>query len=285
MNELTAISSDAQAIIDAARLGENPAELELGKYYAVRRTDGQGIDTIDLTGDQYRAYPRRVTGVVHVDNVASFAEYYAKHASPASEVFADEKRRQIVAVLDAPASETSDTDARADWRQHLLILTPPFTDAWKTWAGKDRQMMSQTDFAEFIEDNLADIAPEPVSAADMLLVATTFQRHDKVQFASSTILDSGERLLRYEETVDARAGDKGSIKVPAKFKIGVTIFDDAPHYGIECRFRHRVKSGALSMAYLLDRPADKMRDAFRSVVDLAAEQTGATIMRGSGYEG
>lgn len=278
-------TDNTQAIIDAARLGESPVQLDLGEFYAVRRTDGE-VETIDLTGDQYRDFPRRIAATVEVDNVASFASYYGKYSDTGTEVFADETRRTITAVFDAPdpTGETPSGDDGARWRQHRLILKPRFTDAWKIWAGSDRTMMTQTAFAEFIEDNLPDIANDPIPAADMLLVATTFQRHDKVQFASSSILDSGERVLRYEETVDARAGDKGSIKVPAKFKIGVTIYDDAPHYGVECRFRHRVKSGALTMAYLLDRPADKVRDAFRSVVDLVAEQTGATIMRGSGYE-
>lgn len=286
MTELTAIGgSDTQAIIDAARLGEAPAELELGRFYVVRRTDG-GVKEIDLTGDQYRDFPRRTEGAVYVDNVASFAAYYAKHADPGTEVYADENRHTITAVLDAPWPSADDDgyagDDGARWRQHVLVLKPPFTDAWKTWAGNDRQMMGQTQFAEFIEDNLSDIAPEPVPAADMLAVATTFQRHDKVTFSSSTILESGERRLTYEETTDARAGEKGKIVVPRAFKIGVAIFDDIAPYGIECRFRHRVKSGALTMAYVMDRPADKVRDAFRSVVDLA-EQTGATIMRGSGY--
>jgi len=279
-------TDNMQAVIDAARLGELPARLDLGEFYAVRRTDGE-VETIDLTGDEFRDFPRRTEGSVHVDNVASFAAYFAKHADPGTEVFADETRRTITAVLDAPWPTAADDghagDDGARWREHVLVLKPPFTDAWKTWASADRQAMAQTPFAEFIEDNLADIANEPVPAADMLLVATTFQRHDKVQFSSSTILESGERKLRYEETSDATAGSKGEIKVPRAFKIGVAIYDDVQPYAVECRLRHRVKSGQLSMWYVMDRPGDKILDAFRDVVGQIAEATGATVMRGSGY--
>lgn len=282
---MTDTTDNMQAVIDAARLGEQPTRLDLGEFYAVRRGDGEGIDTIDLTGDEYRDFPRRTTGTVYVENVASFATYYAKHADTGTEVFADESRRTITAVLDAPdpGGETSTGDDGARWRQHLLVFKPPFTDAWTTWTGLDRKLQSQTDFAEFIEDNLSDIASTPVPAADMLAVATTFQRNDKVQFSSTTILESGERRLRYEETTDATAGAKGEIKVPAKFRIGVAIFDDVDPYAVECRFRHRVRSGQLTMAYVMDRPDDKVRDAFRLLTGMLAEQTGATVMRGIGY--
>ena len=47
------------------------------------------MQKIDLTGDQYRDFPKRKTGTVTVRNVASFERYYAKHADEDSEVFAD----------------------------------------------------------------------------------------------------------------------------------------------------------------------------------------------------
>jgi uncharacterized protein YfdQ (DUF2303 family) len=267
--------TEADAVIEAARRGTDPFLAEKGSVYLVR-TD-RGVLEIDLDKDDpaYRDRPRYKTGTVLAENVTAFAQYYGKHSTPDSEVFADINARLLVAVLDAHERNAP------RWEQHRLHLAPPLNDHWKTWTTRNGIYMPQGEFAEWLEDNLVDIAPEPVDAATMLEIATKFQAKKSSVFSSGVTLASGDLQLRYEETTDASAGTKGALQVPRAFKVGLTPFDDVQPYKIEARFRHRIEKGRLAMAFILDRPADYLRDAMKDVVRMVEEKTGVTVMRGT----
>ena len=248
-----------------------------GSELAVFHTPG-GIHTIDLGADQYANRddrPRRKQGTTVVRDVDSFALYYEKHADDATEVYVDLDTGVITAVLDA------DEPDAPRWAGHRVVLTLTPTEPWKRWTGRDRKYAAQVDFAEFLEDNLPDIAPEPVPAAAMLEIARTFQAKTRVNFASGVVAESGDIRLRYEETTDASGGAKGDLAVPRAFAVGLAPFDDCEPYKIEARLRHRIQGSALHLAFILDRPEDVVRDAVKTVVTKVEEATGARIMRGA----
>lgn len=239
-----------------------------------------GVHSIDLSDGRYARRadrPRRKTGTTIVRDVDSFAYYYAKHADDATETYVDLDEGVITAVLDA---HQPDPDAPR-WGEHRLKLVMTPTEPWKRWTGANRRYMPQVDFAEFLEDNLPDIAPEPVPAAGMLEIARTFQAKTSVAFSSGVVAASGDITLAYEETTTASGGAKGKIPIPRAFAVGIAPFDDCDPYKIEARFRHRIRGNALHLAYILDRPEDVVRDAVKSVVAKVEEATGARIMRGA----
>jgi uncharacterized protein YfdQ (DUF2303 family) len=174
---MTDISTEhaAEVIRDLAFGAKEPAELEPGGIYGWL-SEGQ-VHVTDLTGDEYLEMPKRKRGTVTVTDVASFAKYYAKHSTLFSEVFADLDAATVTAVLDAHEKN------EARWQQHRLTLTLAPTPEWATWTGSDRKMMTQAAFAEFIEDNIADIAADgPCTGSDLLEMAQQFQAHTKVEF-------------------------------------------------------------------------------------------------------
>lgn len=266
-------STEAQAIIDVARLSTTPHEVVPGSVYVVS-TPG-GYTTIDLTGDQYREYPRRKRGTVATVDVASFAAYHAKHADEGAEVFADLDAATVTAVLDAH------TAGQARWQEHRLVLAMRKTQQWITWTSQNRVLMSQADFAEFLEDNAADIAPDgPVTAAELLEIAQEFQAHTKVNFSSGRRLQSGQTQFTYTEQIDATAGERGTLAIPSEFELGIRPFEDCDGYRIRARFRYRLADGALRLGYHLDDPAGKFRAAVNDVVEKAEDACGAPVMRG-----
>ncbi|TDD77719.1 DUF2303 family protein [Actinomadura rubrisoli] len=266
--------TENDAVIEAAITSVEPAALQPGTVYGFKFRDH--VKVVDLTGDEYLDEPRRKTGTVTVDDVTSFAQYYAKHADPDSEVYTDLDAGTVTAVLDA---HTSDVDVPR-WQDHRLVLRMKPTEPWKTWIGKNRIALPQLAFAEHIEDNLVDIASEPVPAAEMLEIAQTFQAKTQVSYASGTRLASGDITLAYEETTDASGGAKGKLAVPKAFAIGIAPFDDVDPYKISVRLRYRIQSNKLSMIYVMDRPEDVVRDAVKSVVTKVQDATGITVMRG-----
>jgi uncharacterized protein YfdQ (DUF2303 family) len=275
----TDIRTENDAVIEQARQAAGPALLDTtaGGELAVFHT-ARGLQIIDLDAEEYalRAErPRRKSGATVVRDVASFALFYAKHSDDNTEVYADVDTGLITAVLDA------DEPDAPRWADHWLQLRLTPTQQWKTWTSRDRTLMAQRDFAEHLEDNLVDIASDPVPAAAMLEIAQSFQAKTSVAYSSGSHLASGDINLRYEETTDASGGAKGNLTVPRTFAVGLAPFDDVDRYRVEARLRYRIEGGKLRLMYLLERPEDVLRSAVRSVVDQVEQQTGAKVMLGT----
>lgn len=267
---------DAGAIKEAADLATaatEPAELALGGYYTV--VAGGQVHRIDLTGDEYRDRPRRKRGRTIVRDVASFAAYWRKHAADdISEVYADRDSLTVTAVLDAHGEDIP------GWAEHRLVLQLQHTNAWHAWASASGREMGQEDFANFLEDNRADIMRP--AAAEMLEVAQSIQAVTKVDFAAGHRLVDGQRRIAYTETVESRAGSKGELAIPAEIELGLFVFKGAAVAdSVTARFRHRINGGALRLMFKLDRPELVVDAAFGGVVAEVAEQCAATVLVGT----
>lgn len=265
----------AEVIRDLAFEVASPKRLEPGSVYAWL-SNGQ-VHRIDLTGNEYRDYPKRKRGTVTVRNVASFAHYYGKHASDASEVFADLDAGTFTAVLDAHEHHPGN----ASWQQHRLILQLEHTLPWSTWLALDRQWMTQAEFAEFIEDNCRDLHHDGrVSAADLLEIAQHFQAHTKVNFTGGTRLATGQTQLVYSETIEATAGNRGQVVIPAEFDLGIFPFEDCAYNALAARFRYRLNNGQLKLGYFLNDPQRVAREAVAQIGEKLADECGVTVMQG-----
>src|SRR6185369_12419611 len=103
-----------------------------------------------------------------------------------SYIYADPDQRTICAVFNDHRA------ADAGWRDHRVDFKAEYTPEFDRWllnngASKAR---GQTEFAEFIEDNLADIT-EPF-AQQLLNVATTIQATSGINFSSAKRLQDGQ---------------------------------------------------------------------------------------------
>lgn len=266
----TSFVQDIASLADGAN---GPAELDLGRYYVVTSRDGQ-LHKIDLTGEQWQDAPKRKVGNTSVRDVPSFATYWTKHADGASEVYANRDARTVTAVLDANTADG------ARWGQHRLHLQLQYSTAWKAWTSKDGQPMGQEEFAEFLEDNRADIV-EP-AAAEMLEIASSLSASTKANFESGITLSNGQRKLSYVEETTAKAGTRGDLTIPTEIRLGIRVFEGAEFAErVTARFRYRINSGKLSLHYKLDRPADVIALAFEAAVNELADACDTTVMRGA----
>ncbi|MET7412477.1 DUF2303 family protein [Streptomyces rubiginosohelvolus] len=255
-----------QAIIDIAQAAVAPQALEPGKVHVVALGRGQ-FQQIDLTGPQHTGVPARKSGTTVVRDVDSFLAYFDKHGDESTEVYADVESRTITAVLDAH------TAAAARWGGHRLELRLRATSAWRAWIGADNALMSQGAFAEFIEDNLVDLV-EPDSAT-MLELAQSFEATTSAEFQSSQRLDSGQRRFSYTEDVQAKAGAKGDIVIPATLTLALRPFEGCEAYRVTARFRYRLdrQKGALTLGFKIERPEDTLSAAFEDIRTLVDDGT------------
>lgn len=236
-----------------------------GDTYAVSMPEGHNHKVVDL--ESLLDQPRRKRGTVQFTTGGSLEDYVNVHKGDGSDsLWADRDALRVVAVLN--------DHSRVDpgWGDHRAILTLGLSPEWRRWLGLDGKLVAQTRFAEHIEDSLAEIIDPP--GADLLELAQTFEANTQVQFRSSQLLDSGQVQLRYEETIDAKAGKTGSVVVPKRFTVLLAPFEDLEVKRIDARLRYRISDGALAIGYKLDRPDLVLRDAWGDVLASLEEATG-----------
>ena len=84
-------------------------------------------------------------------------------------------------------------------------------------------------------------------------------------------LDNGQVQLRYEETVDGRAGVAGNLEIPEKIELSLRPFHGGAPYKMEARFRYRIQPSGLAMWYSLIRPHLVHEDATKEVLGIISE--------------
>jgi uncharacterized protein YfdQ (DUF2303 family) len=163
--------------------------------------------------------------------------------------------------------------------QHRATFTAQRTEDWQHWAKADGKMLSQTAFAEHLEDGINGIV-QP-AAAEMLELAQFFHAKNDVAFKSAQRLDSGEAQFRYEETISAKAGQKGDLNIPTVFVLGLAPYDGTDPYRVEARFRYRLNQGELTLGYKLVRPDLVLKSAFGDITTEVQSQTGLSVLAGT----
>lgn len=227
---------------------------------------GYTIATVDLSEmDELRDAPRRTRGTATVTNVASWLAYFKKHEGGGAEVFGDVDASTVVGILNAP---TADEPA---WGDHRVVLQLTHSAAWQAWTGLNERMVSQTDFAEHLEDRTPDLVTP--DAATMLELAQSFQATTGVRFESGSRLHDGQRRFTYMETIEGKAGQRGQLDIPTSISIQVPVWRGVDiAVPMTARFRFRAGPDGLRLGYVLDRLEDVLDAAWES---LLAELTAA----------
>lgn len=208
--------------------------------------------------ERYSELPHRPRGESVVTDVESFARMLARPMHEQSVVFANESAGSLTAVLNFDG-----------WRDHVVKLALKRSDAMERWITRDGALYSQEQFAEIIEDGLADII-EP-DAADMLELAQTFQATKSVQFESGTRIASGAVRFQYAETIDAKAGRGGELQVPSSFVLGIPIYRGGARIQVRANLRYRIGRGGLQLGFKIVALDDILRGAFEAVVGSVAD--------------
>lgn len=266
------MTTDTQPIIDAAIRGAEPHSLDdEGRFHSLVSPDGSfKLVDLDKVRDEaeYAHKPRRKTGTYRVHDAQSFVEYLAKHHDADTEVWADAVSAKITGVIDAHEL-TDGTIPGARHEEHLVEYSVLLTEAWKAWSRLDGQLIDQESLAELFEARSIDIVSP--SAADMLELAQSFHATTSSSFESSKRLSDGQAQFEHRQDIDASAGKKGQLTIPASFDLALKPFEGADAFKVTARFRYRITNGVLRIGYKLDRPEDVLRQAFLSVVENVEE--------------
>lgn len=228
----------------------------------------------DVTAEMEKAEPEpfRKKGTVTLLSLPALIQFCKDQAAKATAyIYADPDATSLTAVF-------NDQKAGEGWRDHRAHYKAEFTPEFKRWLEHSGEKFSQTEFAEFIEDNFADLQGE--DAPLLLKVATTIAATTGINFASARRLQDGQTQLTYNEVINATAGENGAMQIPQKFTLGLRIFKNGEGYKLTARLKYRLHAGAINFHYELERPERAIEDAFKGYVDQVAKDTEYTVLLG-----
>lgn len=264
---------DMQAVIDAARQGVAPIPVDLLQpaLYLPNGNGGKG-ELVSL--ERFLGSPLRKRGEVVVHDPASFNQVVRDNADAGDvAIFVDRDvaKPQIVAVLNGHGKGGP---GWGDFRVRIAFRPNP---QWVKWQGLDGKLIGQTEFAEFVEDNLADIVTP--AAAQMLEIVTQFQATRTTAMRRAIRLSSGQVQFEHVDNIDAKVG-AGHIEVPEEITLSLAPMLGSPLYQVPARFRYRLAEGSLKLGIKLQRIEDLMRSVIDDVVQKIEVSTNVSVLEG-----
>lgn len=268
--------TEVESVAALARSAAKPSELEAGRIYARANADGDiKFEDTDLKfedTDRWAAKPRRVERVPLLTDAASFLRYLDRRGalgnSAALEVWADLTHLRFTAIL----------DGKDGWRGDRATLELTESPEWAAWTVRSGALRSQLDFADFIEDNLGSIA-EPDGAV-LLEIVQSMQGRSKVEWKSAEWIANGARSFAWVEEVDAKAGKKGTLEIPAKFTLGLRPFIGSEPFKVTANLRYRITDGTLQIGFKLPDVGRIVEQAFNDVVAAVEAGVPVPVLRG-----
>jgi uncharacterized protein YfdQ (DUF2303 family) len=247
---------EVNAIRDLARQTANPQTAEKIHYVIVPKDS----DVVSLMDEQYPhgLPPDRIVASSLMQDAKSFCSYVNSFKDHRTRIFADAQRSSFLAVLDYHPADAG----APQFLSHRCALNLKPSEEWSIWQGKHDKLIPQAEFAEFLEDNRADILKP--DAATMLEIAKDLQAHSEVNFASKINSHNGATTLSYDEQIKASVST-GQVTIPETFTIHIPIFFGENPIDVHARLRFRISSGKLSFQYKLHRPAEVLLRAFEEV--------------------
>lgn len=217
--------------------------------------------------------PTRIRQNVNLISPGSLIAYIQRFRDERSVVFADKTKTRIVAVLDFHQSAHI-----ANWGSHKAVYDCPFSDDWKAWAAGDNSKMNQIDFAEFLENNIKNVAPvgegyAGPSGTELLEMVLAFQETRKSEFKSVKRLQDGTCQFAFS---DEKTGS-GNTKMPEKISLAISPFHNGAAYQIDARIRYRLRDGQLMLWYELIEPKKVVEHAFQEIVTGMENQLGEEL--------
>ncbi len=260
-----------EAITQLARSSQQPFPHPQGGI-ALMRPDGivQHLSPIDVPLTHVKQHVSAYDAKAFIDYVNRFKmerELSDDKTAPKTTIFANPQTAALKAIIDYH-------DILPDYCHHAIEFAVPRSEQWNRWSSIDGKAMAQIAFAEFIEENTADIV-EP-AAATFLDLVTGLQAKKAVSFESGVRLQDGSNQLVFAESIEAKG--RGTMTIPSEFAIGVPVFLNGEAYKVKCLLRYRIHEGALTFTVKIHRRQFLEHTAFGDVCEVVAKGTELPVL-------
>jgi uncharacterized protein YfdQ (DUF2303 family) len=287
-SEHTQGRTDAGEIISAIKALAPAHVVDIGGRSVLVTPAGQTVHEIKPLLDEYLVNPERRTGEARLDSLESLLAFAARFKEEGSILYADRAIPSLTFI------EDYSTGTQPRHHAHRGVYAFPVSEEWKLWTGKNKQMMDQKAFAEFVEARISDVSDSVSPSAraaeyaakcgvhysgpsTLLEVSKGLELHASVQVKQATKLASGESQFSYVESHES----KGLLKVPGAFLIAIPVFRGGAAYEIPVRLRYRLDQGTVKWFFELYRSELFFDHAFTEACALAAEKSGLVVLQGA----
>jgi hypothetical protein len=268
----TAYETAVDTIADLAEAGHEPIYQD--EHLLVVREHqpmgGSTVRTVDLAGERERslARPSRIRRHTALGDVDSFALYLDRYWDSQQSVTFRTGQLVISTIIDG---DPIGNDGVASWGSHKASLILRLSDRLAPWRSADRQLLSQQEFVEFLEDHIADVA-DP-DAADLIELVQWLSGHIGTTWSSAISTKDGARRLTWEESMTSggKVRTGGTQDIPGEMTIRVPLFQNdrhPEHVDIVARLRIRVRDGRVTLGFILDNLDTLIEDRMDRVVEL-----------------
>lgn len=206
------------------------------------------------------ARPMRINHHFTTTDYASFTAYIARF-SPSTDgqehfccLSGDGKGPGLQAhyIFDGHSS-----DGTPGNREHSASFIPATSVEWERWTSNSGRLLTQSEFAEFIENNIPDIHvpkddKDSPSGGAMLSMAKELQLTSSMEVDSRVDRASGGVSFQFIEKVEGKQAGK-KITVPTHFYIAIPMHTGGPAYVVKVLFRFRRSEQKVKMEYELFR--------------------------------
>ena len=225
--------------------------------------------------------PTRKKGTTVLNDAASFVAVVNDQKGEDTRLFSTIDPPTFTAVFNHHAAE-------AGWGDHRARYNAPLAPEWAAWTGMDGKKQNQVDLAQFIENNLVDVAflepkdghPGSPDGSTLLEVCRTLEAKKKVDFKSAIRLADGSTQFTYDEDVQGSAR-QGQLQVPEQFSLAIPVFENGAKWRVDVRLRYRIQDGGNLVMWLeLIRPQKVIEGAVLELREQIAKDTGLQILNG-----
>lgn len=298
----TAITTTASSVNDTRKLMEDlhqPQLVRMDGRDVLITPRGVEVHSVKKLLEEYRTAPERRRGTAMLTSLDSFIAHVVRFADADSVVFAnrDPAKPSLTAVLDYHRAGAEAAPRFGGHRAHYAF---PLAEPWTAWAAIDGEVLSHTDFAEFLEDRIGDVLVPPEGAGGpedrhvlalrnspggtfagpsrLLELSRTLKVNEESRVTSAQNLSSGEVQLQFETAHRDEAG--APLRVPNRFLLGIPVFDGGAAYRFAARLRYRLAGGNVSWIVQRHRPDLVFEDALMEACNKAAEATKLPLLFG-----
>lgn len=239
--------------------------------------DANGNETAQVLEARFETPPRK-KGLVKLHDGPSFLEYWTRQRTDGSAIYGNLKPAQFLAVFD-------DHTTAPAYRGHRALFLLTHSTEWTTWKDQSGvQFKGNEEFGEWLENQIPDIANDPVPGAKLLEIALNMRVQSNASFGNRARLANGHLEFQYTNNVEGQAAvGPDTIAIPEEFAIDIPVWSgiDPKKYRIDVRFRYRLNSGRLTIWYELVRPHKVLEQAFKDVLDVIEAGANTTVLFGT----
>lgn len=266
------------AIAELAREGTAAelVEAKNGRQILLHRS---GMSVTDVTSQHalYTVKPEYVKQTVSLQRTESLVNYVNRYKLTETTIFADIGADRLDAIIDYHGPSTGPAGNGADFLAHRANLQLHKDAAWVLWTKIDGQMMSQLDFARFIEENADDISIP--SAGELHDAIRDLQAHRKVNFTKAVRTSTDSE--NFEFAVENEARTKGGLELPTRFTLRIPVYFGEPTIEINAFLRWRIEEDSLKLGIALNRPDFIRQEEFQRIAREVGDATERPVIYGT----